>query len=131
MDTNLQHGLIAKPKGNLDTHGMSPLQERMLLVTRVAYLNSNGFEYSKHGSWPRAKLRGNKETQKLAPLHKGVQLIRMEANLNSKIQILRRVATVGKWYFGLYKDLVLIVGNVREFRVGGGGGGGGGVPLYL
>ena len=40
----------------------------------------------------------------------------MEANLNSKIQILGRAATVGKRYFGLYKDLVLIVGKVREFK---------------
>ena len=60
MDTNLQHRPISKPRGNLDTHGMV-----------VEDLNLNGFEYSKHGSWPRAKLRGNKETQKLAPLHKG------------------------------------------------------------
>ena len=53
----------------------------------------------------KSKLRGNKETQKLAPLHEGVQLIKLEANLNSKIQILGRVATIGKRYFGLYKDM--------------------------
>ena len=69
-----------------------------------------------HGSLPRAKLRGNKETQKLTPLHERVQLIRMEVDFNSKIQILRRAATIGKRYFGLYKDLVLIVGKVREFK---------------
>ena len=79
-------------------------------------LNLNGFEYSKPGSWPRAKLRGNKETQKLAPLHEGVQLIKMEVNLNSKIQILGRAATVWKRCFGLYKDLVLIVGKCRELK---------------
>ena len=40
----------------------------------------------------------------------------MEANLNSRIQILGRAATVGKRYFGLYKDLVLIMGKVRELE---------------
>ena len=55
----------------------------MRLVTRVAYLNLNGFEYSKHGSWPRAKLGGNNETQKQAFFHKGVKLIKFKANFNS------------------------------------------------
>ena len=71
MDTTLQHGPIAKPRGNLDTHWMTPLQEGMRLVARVENLNLNGFEYSKHGSWPRAKPRGNKETQKLTLFMKG------------------------------------------------------------
>lgn len=66
-------------------------------------------------SWPRAKLRWNKEIQKLASLHEMVQLIRMEADFNSKIQIPGSAATVGKRYLGLCKDLVLIVGKVREY----------------
>ena len=43
-------------------------------------------------------------------------IVMAEADLNSKIQILGRVVTVGKRYFGLYKNLVLIVRKVREFK---------------
>ena len=68
-------------------------------------------------AWPkaRAKPRGNKETQGLAPLREGMQLITREA-LNSKIQNLGKAVIVGKRHFGLFKDLVLIVGRVREIR---------------
>ena len=39
----------SSPRGNLHTHGMAPLQEKMQLVIRVVDLNFNGFEYSKQG----------------------------------------------------------------------------------
>ena len=45
-----------------------------------------------------------------------MQLIRREGYLNSKIQIHGRVATVGKRHFGLYKDLVLIVGGGERIQ---------------
>ena len=40
-DTTLQQGPIAKPRGNLETHGMTPLWERMRLITREANSNLN------------------------------------------------------------------------------------------
>ena len=61
-----------------------------------------------------AKPRGNNETQELAPLREGMQLITREAILNSKIQNLGNAATIGKRHFGLFKDIVFIVGRVRE-----------------
>ena len=41
MNTTLQHGPSAKPKGNLDIHGMAPLRERMWLIIREANSNLN------------------------------------------------------------------------------------------
>ena len=67
-----------------------------------------------HGLKTRAKPRGNKETQLLAPFREGMQLITRETNLNSKIQNLGKATTIGKRHFCLYKDLVLIVGKVRD-----------------
>ena len=37
-----------------------------------------------------------------------------DANLNLNIQNLGKDATIGERHFGLYKDLVLIMGKVRE-----------------
>ena len=70
-------------------------------------------------------MRENKatQTQRLAPLHEEVQQIRLKGYLNSKIQIHGKVATIRKRHFGLYKDLVPIVGGVRDFK--------GWVPLYV
>ena len=52
-----------------------------------------------------------------------MQLIRLEGYLNSKIHIHGKVAPDGKRHFGLYKDIVFIVGGVRELK--------GWVPLYV
>ena len=81
-------------------------------------------ELFKHGLKTKAKPRGNKKTQELAPLWEGMQLITREANLNSKIQNLGKAETFGKRHFGLFKDLVLIVGRVIERNMRE-------VPLYL
>ena len=69
-----------------------------------------------HG--PSAKAKGNLDIHRMAPLRERMWLIIREANSNLNIQNLGKETSVGKRHFGLLKDLVLIVGKVKEIWEG-------------